>query len=460
MRRSLVLLTVVSAGSLLAAGIAGAASPTKVASLSNQALGTFQPSVANDRDIRVGSIGSGMFRARSDKPHEYYMVTDRGPNGQPNGLRTFPVPDFDPTIVKVRVKGERIEILEKIPITTKSGAPVTGLPNFPFVDSPVSSTAPQPDEIPYKFNATDPVNDVLPNGYNQHGLDTEDIVRTSNGDFWIVDEYRPSVLKVAANGKVQARYVPLGLADEFTNPDYPVIESLPATHAYRRPNRGYEGLALSPDEQNLFVGLQSPLQLPPGTNTGRDSRNTRILRLNLQGEVTGEYVYRFDPAATFDPGDATRDAARARDMKISGLYAISATKVLVLERTDFVAKVYVVDITGATNLGTWTPPAGKPLNYLETLNDDGALQNAGVTPLTKSLLIDLDSVTGMPDKIESIAVVNPSVLAVANDNDFGLVEAPTWDADGDLSNDTGAKSQILYVELPEALHLGPASKNK
>jgi hypothetical protein len=450
MRRPFAVLAVITAGSLLAAGIAGASSPAKLASLPDQKLKSFQPTIADDHGIRVGSIGSGLSRARSDKPHEFWMVTDRGPNGQPAGLRTFPVPDFDPSILKVRVRGERVEVLEKIPLKTASGAPVTGLPNFSFVDSPVSATAPEPDEVPYNFNASQ----VLPNGYNQHGLDTEDIVRASNGDFWIVDEYRPSVVKVGPDGKVKVRYVPVGLADEFTNPDYPVIETLPATHAYRRQNRGYEGLAISPDEQNLFVALQSPLQLPDNTNVGRDSRNTRILRLDRNGQVTGEFVYRFDVASAFDPGSG----ARARDMKISGLYAISATKVLVLERTDFVAKVYLVDISGATDLRSWASPAGKPLNYLESLNSDGALTEAGVTPLTKDLVIDLDTVTGMPDKIESIAVVNPNVLAVANDNDFGLVESPTWDAAGKLSNDTGVPSQILYVSLPVDLPLGPNGK--
>lgn len=65
--------------------------------------------------------------------------------------------------------------------------------------------------------------------------------------------------------------------------DYPVFETLPASHAYRRQNRGYEGLALSPDGTSLFVGLQSPLQLPPDPNVGRDSRNTRVLRLGPGG---------------------------------------------------------------------------------------------------------------------------------------------------------------------------------
>ena len=447
MRRSLVLLAVVSAGALAAAGVAGASSPTKVTSLPDQPVHSFQP-VATDHGIRLGSIGSGLYRARSDKPHEFYMITDRGPNGQPDGKRTFPVPDFNPAIVKVRLKGERIEILDRIPLKTPSGAPVTGLPNVAAVDSPLSPTPPAPDEVPYNFDGSAPLGI-----YNQNGLDTEDIVRTATGEFWIVDEYRPSLVRVAPNGTVLARYVPAGLLDEFTDVDYPVYDTLPASHAYRRQNRGYEGLALSPDQQHLFVALQSPLQLPPNPNVGRDSRNTRILRLDMNGLVTGEYVYRFEPAGAFDPANG----ARARDMKISGLYALNDRQVMVLERTDFVAKVYLVDVSGATDLGSWTSPSSD-LNYLESLNADGALQSNGITPLGKSLVIDLDAVDGMPDKIESIAVVNPSVLAVANDNDFGLTENPTWDANGRLANDTGARSKILYVTLPEELPVPPPGK--
>ena len=133
--------TILSVGTIFA-GVAHAVTPAKTASLPNQSVTSVQPTVANDRGIRLGSIGSGLFRARTDAPNEFYMVTDRGPNGQPDDKRTFPVPDFDPTIVKVRVWGEQIQILERIPLKTTSGAPVTGLPNFPAVTSPLSPTAP------------------------------------------------------------------------------------------------------------------------------------------------------------------------------------------------------------------------------------------------------------------------------------------------------------------------------
>jgi hypothetical protein len=53
----------------------------------------------------------------------------------------------------------------------------------------------------------------------------------------------------------------------------------------------------------------------------------------------------------------------------------------------------------------------------------------------------------MPKKIEGIALVNPGILAVANDNDFGLVDETLFDANGNLSNDTGVRSRILFVKL-------------
>ena len=58
---------------------------------------------------------------------------------------------------------------------------------------------------------------------------------------------------------------------------------------------------------------------------------------------------------------------------------------------------------------------------------------------------------GMPKKIDGITLVSPDILAVANDNDFGLVDDTTFDANGNLSNDTGARSRILYVKLTRPL---------
>ena len=78
-------------------------------------------------------------------------------------------------------------------------------------------------------------------------------------------------------------------------------------------------------------------------------------------------------------------------MKVSGPCAISATKLIVLERTDFVAKLGPGRSLHGDDLGTWTSPS-PALNYLGSLNADGALQVAGITPLRKTLVIDLDTI--------------------------------------------------------------------
>ena len=42
----------------------------------------FPGSVANDRKVLLGSIGSDLWRGPKDPGDEFWMVTDRGPNGQ------------------------------------------------------------------------------------------------------------------------------------------------------------------------------------------------------------------------------------------------------------------------------------------------------------------------------------------------------------------------------------------
>jgi len=65
-------------------------------------------------------------------------------------------------------------------------------------------------------------------------------------------------------------------------------------------------------------------------------------------------------------------------------------------------------------------------------------------PLPKSLLIDLSTVEGIPGKIEGVAVIDDTTVAVANDNDFDIGD---FDADGRHLGE-GKTSQILVVQTP------------
>jgi hypothetical protein len=160
----------------------------RTATLGDIPLGAFSNrllpgTVGDDRGVDLGGIGSDIYP--TGRQGEFWTVTDRGPNGQIkvacSKRRTFPVPGFDPAIVKVRVFGDTVKVLDAIPITTSSGRAVTGLPDQQGRD-----------EAPYDYNALTALS------YDPNGLDTEGIVRTSDRTFWLVDEYGPSLVHVRA----------------------------------------------------------------------------------------------------------------------------------------------------------------------------------------------------------------------------------------------------------------------
>lgn len=393
---------------------------TNTYTLADLRLKQLDPSIANDRGLLLGGVGSDLWHQPGAPSDEFWMITDRGPNGQIRvggaNRRTFPVPDFDPVILHVRVGGTAISILQSIPIVTQSGKPVTGLPNLTGHD-----------ETPYDHTAQT----VLP--FNQSGIDSEGLVRASDGSFWVAEEYGPSLLHIAADGKVIKRWQPAGFP--LPNADYPVETTLPGILGTRKGNRGFEGLGLSPDGRTLFAAVQSPLS-NPNAATGDPSRLIRIIAFSTVSEtVTGEYVYRLEPAATFDP-----EHPSPTEMKSSALIVVDADTLLIQERTDWVARLYLAKLAGATNIlgSRWDDPATAP--SLEAVTDPAA---AGITVLPKTLRVDLERLPGMPDKVEGVALVDCTRLAVANDNDFDI---GTFDQTGNNVG-AGVKSRILLISL-------------
>ena len=408
----------------------GEARVTGSATLGDIPLGTFSNvllpgTVGDDRGVDLGGIGSDIYPA--GRKGEFWTVTDRGPNGQikvaGEKRRTFPVPGFDPAIVKIRVSGGTVRVLDAIPITTSSGKPVTGL-----------STQKGRDEAPYSYDAKTPLS------YNPNGLDTEGIVRAEDGSFWLVDEYGPSLIHVSARGKILTRYVPKGLG--LTGADYRVVEALPAVLLHRKINRGFEGLAQLPGG-DLVMAVQSPLSLPD-TDAGEASLTTRLLRFSPKKRaVTAEYAYRFDPVNVVDPSEDDTS-----ELKISSVVAVGRDRLLVEERTDKAARLHVVKLTRGTDIlgDKWDDDTTSP--SLEQLDDPAA---SGVPVLRKRLVVDLGVVKGVPGKIEGVARVDHDTLALINDNDFGMTDGPeAFDAQGRLV-DSGIETTVTYVRLPRGI---------
>ena len=236
------------------------------------------------------------------------------------------------------------------------------------------------------------------------------------------------------------RYIPQGLKLGAT--DYPFSEALPMIFGKRRTNRGFEGLALSHDQKTLYLVLQSPLANPQ-RKTGNRSRNTRVLVFDIPSEtVVAEYAYRFEFAKDFD---AARKL-RPNQMKLSAVAYVNRRTLLILERTNTVAKIYSVDLSKATNIlgSKWDDPKTSPSFEALAENELG-----GLKALPKTLVLDLSRFKGLPEKLEGLAILDRNTIAVTNDNDFDM---PRRRFDG-AGNSIGPRtnSQIIVISLSQPL---------
>jgi hypothetical protein len=211
------------------------------------------------------------------------------------------------------------------------------------------------------------------------GLDPEGIALDHEGHYWIVEEYGPSVLKVDSRGRILKRWIPKGSAPARWGQD-----SLPAELALRSPNRGFEGVALV--GQLLYAFLQSPLPNQEGIRVlvwdiGREAVHGGLLEYPLH-----------DPKAN----------------KIGDVSALPDGRLLVLEQDggttrQALRKVFV-----------WDPASGQ-----------------------KSLLLDLSEAGYYAhEKVEGLAMLDSSHLAVVIDNDYGL------------KNKSPSELAIFEVKLP------------
>jgi hypothetical protein len=392
-----------------------------------------------DHGIDLGGVGSDLwYDRRGGGSGGYWLVTDLGAAGRgprPDRFRTLVVPEYSPVILKVAPVDGILSIEEVLPLVGRTGKRLTGLSNNTKYDY-----------TRYSWDATV----QLP--FDPDSIDPEGLVRTSAGDFWICEEFAPSIVRIDPTGKVLKRFVPAGWGPKVdaSTMDYELSRTLPGIFTLRQKNNGFEGIAMDREETTLYVALQCPLDNPK--DAGPASRNTRILVFDIATEsVVAEYVYRFDDVNAFDPENA--DGAQD-EMKLSSLVALNKNMLLVGERTDWVARVFMVNIAKATNiLGTaWDDPATSP--SIETLDDPAS---AGVTVLPKKLFVDLN-LPGMPGKIEGKAMLDEEILGVINDNDFGLDGDGKFDAEGN-NIDSGIQSELILIDLT-AIHVKDDGKGQ
>ncbi|HAJ36138.1 MAG TPA: calcium-binding protein, partial [Chloroflexi bacterium] len=358
---------------------------------------------AAGQEILLGGF-SGLYYEGMDERGRHIFVThtDRGPNPEPvdvddDGVneRPFALPNFQPVIVRLAFDpaAGTVEILEQIGLKRPDGTPLTGLPNL--AGEPGMAYA---DEEPVDLQGNPLELDPL-------GADLEGIVRAEDGSYWLVDEYRPAIYHVGADGVVLARYVPAGSNQEETGVTVGE-EALPAIYAQRRANRGFEAVALR--DGILYAFIQSPIDNPDSKKDSNSKAATlvRILAFDANSAQTvGEYFYRLDG----DGVDKIADAVAAPDGSL-----------LVMERNDATGasahkRVYRIDIDAATNFLGYDLPSGVELQ------SDAGLAALGITPVAKTLVVDLAAIGyDRVDKPEGLALIDANTLAVINDDDFGV----------------------------------------
>ncbi|WP_235335093.1 phytase, partial [Aphanizomenon flos-aquae] len=366
------------------------------------------------QDIFLGGFSGLYFQGIAVNGNLQFVThTDRGPNGDPTGAnRPFYLPDFQPEIVSFELNRQTgaIAITKRTGLFDKDGTtPLTGLPNLQAGANGTAYT----DEIAVNLDGQVIANKAL-------GADVEGIVIAPNGDYWLVDEYRPAIYNFDVNGKLLNRYIPQGTATAL-EPDAAAgtfgTEVLPAVYGQRRNNRGFEAVAL--EGSKLYAFIQSPIDNPDNANdtTSRNSRNLRILEFDIiSKQVTGEYLYLLDNITA---------AGNAKTDKIGDAVSLGNGKFAVVERDDLGTNasnklIYQINLTGATNINNpanFTLPAGKTIEQLTPAE----LTTAKITPVSKSLIANAAQLgyTGV-EKLEGLALVSPNTLALINDNDFNV----------------------------------------
>ncbi|HZE96348.1 MAG TPA: esterase-like activity of phytase family protein [Planctomycetota bacterium] len=369
--------------------------------------------ITKNKKLTVG-IGSGAWHSKGDEPGILYTITDRGPNidtgdaqlenflsmkiGSGSG-KIFPVPNFSPSIYKLQVCLGQYTVLDIIQLKTAGGFPISGV------------------SVPAIEQGFDGAGNKLPGDVN--AIDSEALVRLKNGEFWIASEYGPDLIHVGADGRIIDRLVPLGASK------VPGTGLFPEYYNARRLNRGFESIAISPDEKFLYTMIQSPLeQKVSGVNVGRNSRCLRFLKIDRAAlSIVHEYIYEEQPITEFTL-DYVAGSSSQGNVKVSEMVCLDTDKLLVLERETKTTKLFLVKLAGAT------ATEGMSLDLIEKATDPVAVPGApelpaGVTPVSKKLVFDGPTdFPGLVKKVEGIAWLGGGDFVLINDNDFSTEDEP------------------------------------
>jgi hypothetical protein len=252
------------------------------------------------------------------------------------------------------------------------------------------------------------------------------VVHPLTGHFVVSDEYGPSVYEFTRWGQfVRAYQTPAGLLprDAATG----VINHAGDTgnDAGKRTNRGFEGLAVSPNGAFVYAMLQSAMLDEGGAN----GTLNRIVKFSaLTGRAVAQYAYRM--------------GGSSQGRGISALVAINEDELLVLERNNRGLgvdatlaspnkKVYRISLAGATDVtDVDLDDAAAVFTTVSKESSTPWLDLAASATLADASLGTLNGVS--PEKWEGLAIgptlADGSYLVLAGtDNDYSVTQNASGD---------------------------------
>ena len=217
--------------------------------------------IKNTPEICEG-IHLGGFSDFFYKDGYFYAITDRGPNSkdfEKDGkiYRIFHCPQYSPYIIKFKIDDNEAEIVEALPIKELSGIPISE----------------ERDSIPLDENEN-----KIP--FNIDGADVESFIIDNEGNYWLGDEYYPSIIKLDKNLNVVKRFAPIN--SEIKNPK--ITYNLPEEFNNVKKNLGFESMAYD-GKDFIYVFTQAGL---------KGQTNISVLEFNIKTEkVENVYQYKF-----------------------------------------------------------------------------------------------------------------------------------------------------------------------
>jgi hypothetical protein len=413
------------------------------------------PPIGNFEGVQLpgGAFGSSLYPVPG-RPDEFFGLEDRGPNvespltSSAKTIDVLPKPSYDPAIARFLFTEGEAELVERIPLKDSSGHPFSGLVNSE------NQTGEAIESLKGVTLAQDP-----------DGYDPEGLVAMPDGSFWVSDEYGPFITHFTSAGREIQRLSPFNGA-------------LPAELRNRVPNRGMEGLTLTPDGRTLVGMMQSGLQqkdLPAGAD-GKKNAPTRIVTYNLYTHAVHEYLFLLD-----EPGPL-----KTANSEIT---AISNNTFLIDERdSGFPSatgykKLWEVNLEGATDVGPSAHVQGATYDGAQgglliggktieatlwgekTAEAKTTLEADHIKPVSSSLYLDMDQLLTQlnpsdaffdHDKIEGVAALEGGRrIVISNDNDFGIAGAEAapstspykWKLVPKIQPSTGKQDDGEYLEI-------------